>query len=444
MKALRWILGSVVALALVAALAIGGIAAYFRKAAGDEISFFTLYGMVATELWSRAYCSVTGCPAQLPEGMTSRLWDDTQLRSTPVAIDVDRLGRVFVAEADRHLGGVPDNRQHMYWLLDDLASHTVEDRRAYYQKWAKSPQWTEGADWFTSRSDKVLMLTDENGDGVADARKELISWNDMVDGLVSGVLAIDDELWITSIPFLVKLSDADGDGVPEKREDIAQGWGVKSSLGGHDLHGLTLGPDGKIYFSMGDRGYSVMTREGRLLQPPLDPGRGAVFRVNRDGSNLEVFATGLRNPQELAFDDYGNLFTGENNSDSVDEARIAYVIEGSDAGWAMPFQTMTAPYSRAAWVAEKLWQTQHAGQPAWIVPPIAHLGRGPSGFAHYPGTGLGDAYQGRFFMADYRYTPGSSQIWSFGVEPAGAGFQMVDAKPFVARVARGHCHPPPP
>jgi quinoprotein glucose dehydrogenase len=430
---LKWILGGVLALALIAALAVGGIAFYFKDRAGDEVPFSAMYRIVATELWSRTVCAVTGCPALLPEGMTSKLWDETQLKSTPVAIDVDPLGRVFVAEADRHQGAVPDNRQHMYWLLDELAARTVEDRRAYYEKWIAAGKFPDPS-VFTSRSDKAVMLVDTDDDGMADARHELASWSDMVDGLISGVLAVEGELWVTALPYLTKLSDADGDGIPEKREDIAQGFGVKTSLGGHDLHGLTIGPDGKIYFSMGDRGYSVRTREGRLLEPPLDPGRGAVFRVNRDGSNLEVFATGLRNPQELAFDDYGNLFTGENNSDSEDEARIAYIVEGGDSGWAMPFQTMSGDYPRASWVAEKLWHTQHVGQPAWIVPPVGHLGRGPSGLAFYPGTGFGDLFHKRFLMADYRYTPAASQIWSFGVSKQGAGFSLFDVRPFISQV----------
>jgi len=57
---------------------------------------------------------------------------------------------------------------------------------------------------------------------------------------------------------------------------------------------------------------------------------------NPDGTELEIYATGLRNPQELAFDDRGNLFTVDNNSDSGDKARLVHVVEGGDHSFKLP------------------------------------------------------------------------------------------------------------
>ena len=103
------------------------------------------------------------------------------------------------------------------------------------------------------------------------------------------------------------------------------------------------------------------------------PNTGAVLRCNPDGSELEIFATGLRNPQELAFDEYGNLFTADNNSDSGDKARWVHVVEGGNSGWLMSYQYLP---DRGPWNREKLWQPQHEGQPAYIIPPVANIADG--------------------------------------------------------------------
>ena len=104
-----------------------------------------------------------------------------------------------------------------------------------------------------------------------------------------------------------------------------------------------------------------------------------MFRCDPDGKNLEVVARGLRNPQELAFDEFGNLFADDNNCDKGDHARLVYVVEGGDSGWNMAYQTIPPPYLVGPWHAERMWHLPHAGQPAWIVPPVGKLGAGPSG-----------------------------------------------------------------
>ncbi|QNN22752.1 c-type cytochrome [Planctomycetales bacterium ZRK34] len=369
------------------------------------------------------------------EGLTVDLYAAEPLLQNPVAIDVDEAGRVFVVESDRFGHGVSDDRGERYWLNDDLAANTIEDRLAYYKKWAATGKH-HPMTWYTDHDDRVRLLLDENHDGKADRSTVFAGpFNQPLDGLASGVLAIDGEVYLTNIPSLYRLRDTDHDHIADKADVLSTGYGVRTSFLGHDLHGLTLGPDGKLYFTVGDRGYNVPLPDGSRLYDHLDVGRGAVFRCNRDGSGLEVVYTGLRNPQELAFDDFGNLFTGDNNSDAGDKARLVYCVEGGDAGWMMGYQYMESPYLRGPWHEEKIWHLRNDDQPAWALPPVAHIGNGPCGFMHYPGTGLDPKYNGHFFLGDYRGQPASSKVWSFTVKPDGASFTAENIDTLIKGVA---------
>jgi quinoprotein glucose dehydrogenase len=378
---------------------------------------------IPAELYIGYSLLTSGLPSEpeIPDGMTgSVFW---QLETTAVGLAVDERGDVYVAASDRQRAGASDNRFKPYWLLDDLAAQHVDDRRAYIEKWAERGK--DPLSWYTQASDKVLRLRDTDGDGVADDVSEFAAFNDVLSGIGSSVLLHEGDVLFTNIPDLWRLRDSDDDGIADERESLAHGFGITTSLVGHDLHGLTWGPDGRIYFSVGDRGYNVVTREGRRLRPPMVVSRGAVFRMQPDGSELEVFATGLRNPQDLIFDDYGNLFTGDNNGDGVDEARLVYVMEGSDSGWAMPVQTMEGDYFHGPWEAERLWQTQHEGQPGWVLPPVGYIARGPAGGAMDPGLGgLPPEFQGKLLISDYQYAAGRSGVRAYGVEPRGAGFEI--------------------
>ena len=267
------------------------------------------------------------------------------------------------------------------------------------------------------------MLTDSDGDGRVDKSTIFADgFNDILDGTGAGLLARRGDLYYTCIPHVwrMKIDSSQSTG---RRESLHSGYGVRVAFRGHDMHGLIIGPDGKLYFSIGDRGLNVKLPDRHLVNNES----GSVLRCNLDGSELEIIATGLRNPQELAFDDYGNLFTGENNSDSGDRARWVYVVEGMDAGWRMAYQYLS---DRGPWNREKLWHPQHAGQAAYIVPPLANFADGPSGLVYDPGVGLPEKYRGCFFLADFRGTPVNSGIRALRVKPKGAGFEVVENEKF--------------
>ena len=361
---------------------------------------------------------------QLPEGMVGSLFAAEPMLANPVAFAIDEKGRIFVAETFRQQHGVEDNRYHMNWLHDDLALQTVEQRVEMFRKHLGEKVYE-----YTAHHDRIRLLEDSDGDGKADKSTVYADgFTAIEDGTGAGLLARNGDVYYTCIPKLWKLRDEDGDGVADKRDALHHGYGVRVAFRGHDMHGLIMGPDGRVYFSIGDRGYNVETKEGTQL---VRPDTGAVFRCEPDGTGLEVFAYGLRNPQELAFDDYGNLFTGDNNSDSGDQARWVYVVEGGDTGWRMYYQYLD---DRGPWNREKLWHPQHEGQAAYIIPPIANLGDGPSGLVHYPGVGLPERYKDHFFMCDFRGGPSNSGIRSFAVKPKGASFELVDSHEFIWKI----------
>jgi quinoprotein glucose dehydrogenase len=353
---------------------------------------------------------------KVPETLKTELVAAEPLLANPVAFYVDPQGRIFVCETFRQGKGVEDNRGHDHWLNDDLAATTVEDRLAYIKK-----HLGEKANDYAKHDDRIRLLEDTDGDGKSDKATVFAErFNDIVDGTGAGVLFHQGNVYYTNIPHLWLLRDNDADGKAEVRKALHSGYGVRFAFRGHDMHGLVVGPDGRLYFSIGDRGLNVKTAEGKQL---VNVESGSVLRCELDGSNLELFATGLRNPQELAFDDYGNLFTGDNNSDSGDKARWVYVVEGGDTGWRMAYQYLPdrGPFNR-----EKIWHPQHAGQPAYIVPPIVNFASGPSGLAHYPGVGLPDHFKDRFFLCDFRGGPAGSGVRTFRVKPKGASFEMVN------------------
>ncbi len=350
------------------------------------------------------------------------------LLADPVAISLDHQGRVFVAQTHRAGSSALDVRDYPALLEDDLASRTIEDRLALAKKhfpgdWSKLGIETE----------TLNVLEDRDKDGQADFSGVYADgFNSPLDGAAGGVLAHGGSVWFGNIPNLWKLDGLDKSGHAEKRTALLGGFGVRFGHSGHDLRGLIMGPDGRLYFSVGDRGMNVKTKEGTTI---VLPDEGAVLRCEPDGSHLEIFCRGLRDPRGLAFDKFGNFFTADSGSGQGDRGRLLYLLAGGDYGWRVGWQHHPQDRAHHPWLAEKLWTATAEGQAAWVLPPVANLPDEPAGLAYNPGTGLPQQYDG-FFLSGSHNPPEQGRISSWKALPFLSGFLMEQEQVFV-----GHCQP---
>jgi quinoprotein glucose dehydrogenase len=359
----------------------------------------------------------------MPAGFEAKLWAAEPMLANPVAFDFDEKGRLFVSETYRYRSSVLDIRDYMGMLELDLAARTIEDRVALHKQ-----VFGAQAKDFAIEGEVVRLVEDTNGDGVADKSSVFADgFNTELDGIASGVLARNGKVWFTNIPSLWLLEENAG---AVKKTELLRGFGVRYNFTGHDFHGLAMGHDGKIYYTIGDRGAHVPGKEGQVVDLPDE---GGVFRSNPDGTEFELVARGLRNPQELVFDEHGNLFTGDNDSDQGDMERLVHVVEGGDSGWRVGYQH--APLGKGGpWMSEQLWKPAFAGRPAYLLPPVCNIEDGPSGLTYYPGTGFDPKYAGHFFITHFKGSIARSGIQTYTVKQEGASFAPTSSQQFMGGV----------
>ncbi len=361
-------------------------------------------------------------------------WANDSLLGSPVAISMDNQGRAYVTQTMRRKESELDIRAHTNWVTDTLSFESVADREAFYRKELSAERSEKNKGWLKDRnndgvsdfrdlaviSEKIHRIQDKAGKGVADSSEVFVDGlNDSMTGVAAGVMSYGDDVYLAAIPRVWKFSADRKPGAADfKKEILLEGFGVRIAYSGHDMHGLTMGPDGRIYWSIGDKGLNVTDANGVVHKKNSE---GAVLRCEPDGSGFEIFAHGLRNPQEIAFDQWGNLFSVDNDGDFKGEReRIVYITERSDSGWRCNWQYRGSGYN--PWMDEKLAVPQWEGQAAYITPPLANYLDGPSGFLYNPGTALGAAWKDTFFVTLF---PGR-KLAAFQLEPSGASFRMTN------------------
>jgi len=410
------------------------------KVNSPENNFTTVRSILAENAKANALEIRENVAVQVADGMELSLWASDSLIHDPIAISIDSDGRIYYTSATRQENSEFDIRGHRNWMTASISFETPEDRRQFLHetftedseesvKFLKDLNKDGVLDWrdLAVEKEEIWWVGDEDKDGIAESAHLYIKdFNTEHTDVANGILAHDGDVYVAAAPDLWKISDSDGDFEGDSKESISNGYAVHIGFSGHGMSGVTVGPQGRIWWGIGDIGMNVTDKSGKKWEYPHE---GVIVRSDPDGSNFEVYAAGLRNTHEFVFDKYGNLITEDNDGDHRGEReRLMYVVNGSDAGWRANWQygKYTDPNNNSykVWMDEKMSIPRWDGQAAYIIPPIQNYVNGPTGMAYNPGTALGEAYNDHFFIAEFRGNPANSPIHAFTMEADGAGFKL--------------------
>ncbi len=336
------------------------------------------------------------------------VWAHSPLFFNPTNIDIDKDGCIWVAEGVNY-------RKHF-------------DRKP------------EG--------DRIMVLRDNDGDGKADE-----SWPFVQEPFLRaplGVAVIGNKVVVSMAPDLVVYTDKDGD----KKFDPAKGDTREVLLTGfngrnhdHSLHSVTVGPDGKWYFSAGNCGAKFTDKSGKTFRigskqntswwpkdpnlPDGDPNEyagqksddgkvyvgGFIARMNPDGTNVEILAHNLRNSYENCVTSFGDIFANDN--DDQPACRVFGVLEGGNYGFASADGSRSWQVDRRPGqdIKTATWRQEDPG-----VAPAGDVygGGAPTGIVFYENGALGPQHEGTLLSCE----SARNTIFGYKPQPDSAGWKL--------------------
>jgi len=239
----------------------------------------------------------------------------------------------------------------------------------------------DGKTYVSERTGNVYRLIDADGDGVFEENRQFASGFNEVTGILATQLLDPgpiDAVYVSSRGRVTIVRDPDGDGVGDAQEDVITGL----PNGRHQNNGLLIGPDAMLYLTNGSTCDDTHDCPGGV---EADERSGTILQANLDGSGLRVFASGLRNPYDITFDEQGRLWSTDNGSDdpcgSIDELNL--IMDGEDFGW--PYGEACDPFNDGIAPAASLGlHTASTGIDSYDA---------PFGGGHFP-----DEYDGNLFL----------------------------------------------
>src|SRR5262245_48315402 len=314
---------------------------------------------------------------KVSDGLELKLWASEPLCVNPTCFDIDHKGRV--------------------WYCESLN---------YRQKLFKQDKLRR------PEGDCIVILEDTKGTGKADKRTVFYRAPLRLATSCLSVYPQPDfpgcKVYVCHAPNIYVFEDKDGDGKADGPPKI-----LLTGFNGHDhdhgVHGISIGPDNKLYFSVGDTGVKDLQssdKKGRKwTSNNTDCRAGTIWRCDLDGKNLELIAHNFRNNYEPAVDSFGTIFISDNDDDGSDQTRICFVMPGGNYGY----------HPRGT--GQTHWHEEQPG----VVPKVLRTFRGsPTGMCFYEGTLLPKKYWGQPLHTD----AGPGRLSAYHLKEKGAGYDV--------------------
>ena len=313
---------------------------------------------------------------KVADGLQVELFAAEPMVINPTSMDIDHKGRVWIAEAVN-----------------------------YRRKMRNQPLLRD-------EGDRIVVLTDTNEDGKADEATTFYQSQELYGPLSVCVIPQPDgkalRVLVAQSPDILEFWDRDGDlkadGPPTKFLT-----GFKGFDHDHGVHGLSVGPDGKLYFTVGDQGVDgLQSTDGqgpKYTSNNTDLRAGTVWRCDLDGTNIEPIAHNFRNNYEACVNSFGEIWCSDNDDDGNQQTRICFVMPGGNYGY--------HPRGKG----ESHWHEEQPG----IVHKTLRTGFGsPTGICFYEGDLLSERYHGQLLHTD----AGPRELRCFHLTPKGAGYEL--------------------
>jgi len=250
------------------------------------------------------------------------------------------------------------------------------------------------------RPHRIVRLEDVDGDGRYD--KSVVFADKMM--FPEGTMWFDGSLYVSAPPSIWKLTDTDGDGVADTREEWWQGKTLTGCA--NDLHGPYLGPDGWIYWTKGAFAEQTLERPGRT---PLVTRASHILRRKPGDPAIDIVMTGgMDNPVDVAFTNSGERILTSTFVEQPQLGKRDGIIHAIYGGL----------YGKVHAVIDGHTRTGD------LMPILSQLGPAvPAGLTRYASHAFGEDYRDNFFAAMFNMRKVTRHV----LQPSGATFTIRDS-----------------